>query len=164
MTYRADPVSQRDGSRLASSNCRMGAGATGLDFETRGGLQETAAELRERQLDQIGGTDSSDLALAWHSYGRTLRIRDGHTFDDALDDLAAGRLVMLDVWHAAAGGPCLSGSGAYGHTLAVAPEQHRRPLARVRSVVPPGRLALVARVARYGQAPRNGALACPFAA
>ena len=32
-------------------------------------------------------------------------------------------MVMLDVWHASTGGPCLSGSGAYGHTMIVAPER-----------------------------------------
>lgn len=40
-----------------------------------------------------------------------------------LDALEGGRLVHLDVWAATVGGPCLSGSGAYGHTIAVAPEK-----------------------------------------
>jgi hypothetical protein len=48
---------------------------------------------------------------------------DGSTFDDALADLGAGRCLQLDVWHATAQGPCLSGSGAYGHSMAVAPER-----------------------------------------
>jgi hypothetical protein len=78
--------------------------------------------MRARQSDQSGGTDSGDAAEAWASYGRTLRIRDGATFSDALADLRAGRLVHLDVFAAACAGPCLSGTGNYGHTIAVAPE------------------------------------------
>lgn len=119
MSYRATAVGQRDGSPLYASNCRMAAGATGLDHQTRGAIQTTAADLRERQLDQVGGTDSGDLARAWSSYGQRLTIRDGSTWDDALADLREGRLVMLDVWHASCAGPCLSGSGRYGHTLAL---------------------------------------------
>jgi len=121
-TYRAMPISQRDGSLLASSNCRMAAIATGLDYETAGAQLSNGAEMRARQDDQSGGTDSGDAAQAWRTYGPELRIRDGATFDDALEDLQDGRLVHLDVWHAAAAGPCVSGSGLYGHSIAVAPE------------------------------------------
>lgn len=123
MTYRAAPVTQRDGSALANSNCRMAAIATGLDYETLGGETSTGAKMRSYQDDQSGGTGSDDASVAWHrGYGKDLRIRDGNPWGDVLDDLRAGRLVHLDVWHAAVGGPCLSGSGAYGHTIAVAPE------------------------------------------
>lgn len=121
--YRAAPVTQRDGSPLASSNCRMASIATGLDHESRGSQLSTGAAMRARQDDQSGGTDSADAAQAWGTYGRTLVIRDGATFEDALADLDAGRLVHLDVWAADCAGPCLSGSGAYGHTIAVAPER-----------------------------------------
>lgn len=123
MTYRATPVTQRDGSPFANANCRMAAIATGIDFHTTGGTLSTGAEMRSRQSDQSGGTDSGDAAEAWETYGQDLRICDGLTWADAEADLEAGRLVHLDVWHATTGGPCLSGSGAYGHTLAVAPER-----------------------------------------
>ena len=121
-TYRAVPVSQRDGSSLANSNCRMASIATGLDYESAGIQVSNGAEMRSRQSDQSGGTDSGDAAEAWGSYGQTLRIRDGATWADAEYDLEAGRLVHLDVWAASAAGPCLSGDGGYGHTIAVAPE------------------------------------------
>ncbi len=121
--YRATPVTQRDGSALANSNCRMASVATGIDYHTLGAIVSTGAEMRSRQSDQVGGTDSGDAAKAWASYGQDLRIMDGSTFDDALADLDVGRCLQLDVWHAAAQGPCLSGSGAYGHTMAVAPER-----------------------------------------
>ena len=123
MTYRAVPVSQRDGSALQNSNCRMASIATGLDYHTKGGTLSTGAEMRARQSDQSGGTDSGDAAEAWDSYDEELRVRDGATWSDALSDLHAGRLVHLDVWAQACAGPCLSGTGAYGHTIAVAPEQ-----------------------------------------
>lgn len=122
MTYRAVPITQRDGSDLASSNCRMASIATGIDFETRGATTSTGSAMRARQSDQSGGTDSGDAVQAWRSYSETLAVGDGGTFDDLLDELAAGKLVHVDVWHASVGGPCLSGSGAYGHTMAVAPE------------------------------------------
>ena len=101
----------------------MASIATGIDYQTAGATLSSGSAMRARQPDQSGGTDSSDAAYAWESYGQALRIRDGATFDDALEDLEAGRLVHLDVWAAAAAGPCLSGSGAYGHTVAVAPER-----------------------------------------
>jgi hypothetical protein len=124
MTYRAAPISQRDGSALANSNCRMAAISTGIDHHTLGAIASTGAEMRSRQDDQAGGTDSGDAAQAWRTYGQDLRVMDGHTWADLAADLEAGRAVQVDVWHAAAGGPCLSGSGAYGHTLAIAPERN----------------------------------------
>lgn len=122
--YRATPVTQRDGSELANSNCRMAAIATGVDFHSLGAIRSTGAEMRSRQSDQTGGTDSGDAAQAWATYGQELVIRDGRTWADAVVDLEAGRCVQLDVWAATAGGPCLSGSGAYGHSMAVAPERN----------------------------------------
>ena len=121
--YRAIAISQRDGSALANSNCRMASIATGLDYESAGIQTSSGSQMRARQSDQSGGTDSGDAAEAWGSYGQTLRIRDGETWADALDDLEDGRLVHLDVWAQACAGPCLSGTGAYGHTIAVAPEK-----------------------------------------
>ena len=122
--YRASPVSQRDGTTLANSNCRMASIATGIDFHTNGGTTSTGAEMRARQSDQAGGTDSGDAAEAWASYGQSLRIRDGETFDDARADLVAGRFVHLDIWaKAMAPAGCPSGTAEYGHTIAVAPEK-----------------------------------------
>jgi hypothetical protein len=96
--------------------------AVGIDYHTLGDITSTGAEMRKRQDDQVGGTDSHDSAQAWLTYGQNLRIMDGSTFDDAIQDLRDGRCLQLDVWHATAQGPCLSGSGAYGHDMAVAPE------------------------------------------
>jgi hypothetical protein len=124
VTYRATPISQRDGSKLQFSNCRMASGATGIDYDTLGATVSTGSEMRRRSGDTAGGTTSDDIARAWRSYDQTITVRDGQTFDDLVRDLKAGRLVHIDVWHAAAEGPCLSGSGRYGHTMAIAPEQN----------------------------------------
>jgi hypothetical protein len=102
----------------------MAAGATGIDYDTLGGVTSTGVEMRRRCGDPAGGTTSDDIAKAWQSYGQAITIRDGRTFDDAIADLKAGRLVHIDVWHEAAEGPCLSGTGRYGHTMAIAPEQN----------------------------------------
>jgi hypothetical protein len=124
--YRPDPVTQRDGSSLANSNCRCASIATGLDYETRGSSSSSGKAMRGYMDDQSGGTSSSDARQAWsRGYSRSLTVRDGSTFDQLLADLRAGRLVHIDVWHAAVGsaaGICLSGSGAYGHTMAVLPD------------------------------------------
>jgi hypothetical protein len=101
----------------------MAAGATGIDYHTGGAVTSSGAAMRARQSDQSGGTDAGDLEDAWRTYGQTLTIRDVLPWDRVTDDLAAGRLVMLDVWHASMGGVCLAGSGNYGHTVAVAPER-----------------------------------------
>lgn len=120
-------VTQRDGSALASSNCRMASIAMGLDYETQGAETSTGAKMRTYTDDQSGGTDSGDARQAWdRGYGESLRVMDGHTFAEALDDLRAGRAVHLDVWHAKVKGPCLSGSGAYGHTIIVLPDHDER--------------------------------------
>ena len=125
MTYRAKPVTQRDGSKLASSNCRMASIATGVDYQTLGKKTSTGAKMRASQDDQAGGTDSGDARQAWsRGYSEALVVRDGDPWSQVLSDLKAGRLVHLDVWHATAGGPCLSGTGKYGHTMAVAPEKN----------------------------------------
>ena len=121
--YTPAPVTQRDGSPLANSNCRMASIATGLDYETGGAKRSTGAAMRSHTSDQSGGTDSGDAAQAWREgYGETLTVRDGRTWAEALAELVAGHLVHLDVWHATVGGPCLSGSGSYGHTMAVLPD------------------------------------------
>jgi hypothetical protein len=122
--FRPAPQTQRDGSEFANANCRMVGIAVGIEYHTSGAIVSTGAEMRTRQDDQVGGTDSGDSAQAWRTYGQDLRIMDGHTFDDALADLRDGRNIQLDVWHATTGGPCLSGSGAYGHDLNVNPEQN----------------------------------------
>ena len=75
MTYRADPISQRDGSSLANQNCRPASIATGIDYETRGGIRSSGATMRSRMSDQSGGTSSGDAAEAWRSYGESIVIR-----------------------------------------------------------------------------------------
>lgn len=120
--YKPAPISQRDGSSLANSNCRMASIATGIDYETKGGTKSTGSKMRSYSGDTSGGTSSSDAVHSWSTgYSRSLSVRDGRTFEDALADLRAGRFVHLDVWAAAMGG-CLSGDGGYGHTVAVLPD------------------------------------------
>jgi hypothetical protein len=118
--YRAEPITQRDGSAFANSNCRLASIAAGLDYHTLGAQLSTGAEMRARQSDQSGGTDSGDAAEAWASYGQTLRIRDGDTWAAVLVDLEDGRLVHLDVWAADCQTCCDS---ECGHTIAIAPEK-----------------------------------------
>jgi hypothetical protein len=121
--YRPAAITQRDGSEHASSNCRFAAAATGIDFHTLGSIESDGADMRDRSGDPSGGSTSDDAERSWSSYDQDLRVRDGLTWADAEDDLRDGRLVHIDVWHAAVGGPCLSGSGGYGHTMAIAPER-----------------------------------------
>jgi len=100
----------------------MASIATGIAYHTLGKDSSSGAKMRAYQDDQSGGTDSGDARQAWaRGYDEALVIRDGRTWPDVLDDLRAGRLVHLDVWHATAS-VCLSGSGQYGHTMAVAPD------------------------------------------
>jgi hypothetical protein len=122
--YRAKPITQRDNSSLQYSNCRMASISTGLDFHTLGKKTSTGGKMRTYTTDQSGGTDSGDAREAWtKGYSETLVSRDGKTWADALVDLRAGHLINLDVWHETCKGPCLSGSGRYGHNMAVAPEK-----------------------------------------
>jgi hypothetical protein len=122
--YRAKPVTQRDGSKLQNSNCRMASISTGLDFHTLGKETSTGGKMRSYTSDQTGGTDSGDAKESWRrGYAEVLTVRDGNTWAGVLADLKAGHLVNLDVWHEACQGPCLSGSGRYGHNIAVAPEK-----------------------------------------
>lgn len=122
-TYRPTAVTQRDGSELANSNCRMASIATGIDYHSGGTVTSTGRRMRTYTTDQAGGTDSADAREAWaKGYDQYLRVRDGGTWADVIADLEAGRLVHLDVWHATVGGPCLSGSGLYGHTMAILPD------------------------------------------
>jgi len=122
--YRAKPVTQRDGSPLQNSNCLMAACATGLDFDTLGKKTSTGSKMRQLSGDTVAGTTTDDIQTAWSKgYDEKVKDRDGQPWDKVLEDLWGGRLVMLQVWHATTGGPCLSGAGRYGHGLAVAPEQ-----------------------------------------
>jgi len=103
----------------------MASIATGLEYEDHA-KHSTGSKMRSYTADQSGGTDSGDAREAWlDGYGESLSIRDGYTFDTLLGDLRAGRMVHIDVWHASCGsaaGICKSGSGAYGHTMAVLPD------------------------------------------
>lgn len=123
MTYRAEPVTQRDGSELQNSNCLMAAAAVGLDFHTLGKKTSTGKKMRNYSGDTSGGTNTDEIERAWHTgYDEDPITRDGQPWSKVLEDLGNGRLVMLQVWHATVGGPCLSGSGAYGHGICLAPE------------------------------------------
>jgi hypothetical protein len=121
VAYRADPITQQDGSALANSNCRMASAAMGIDYHTLGGTTSTGKKMRDYSGDPDGGTTSDDAVKAWKHYGETLSVRDGQSFGEVLDALREGRLVHLDVWAATADGPCSDGN--VGHTIAVAPEQ-----------------------------------------
>src|SRR5262245_54253961 len=102
--YRATPITQRDGSPLANSNCLMAAAATGLDFHTLGGKTSTGARMRDYSGDTEGGTNSDEVVRAWdRGYDEHATMRDGHPWSDVVADLEAGRLVMLQVWHATTG-------------------------------------------------------------
>jgi hypothetical protein len=123
MTYRANPVTQRDGSRLQYSNCLMAAAAVGLDYHTLGSKTSNGAKMRGFSGDTAGGTNTDEIERAWkQGYAEDPLTRDGQPWTKVLSDLDQQRLVMLQVWHATTGGPCLSGSGNYGHGISVAPE------------------------------------------
>lgn len=122
-TRRPNFVTQRDGSSLANSNCRMASICMGLDYHTGGSKTATASKMRTYTSDQSGGTDSGDAKEAWdRGYDQSLDVEDGKTFSDAIASLREGRVVHLDVWHASMNDGCISGSGAYGHTIAVLPD------------------------------------------
>ena len=121
MTYRADHVTQKDGSVNQWNNCRMAAGATMLDFHTEGSKTSTGAKMRERQTDHAGGTDAYDLQRAWQSYDERLVIRNGKYWADLVNDRKKGWFVSLDVWYAELPDRCQQ-SGNIGHTIGVAPE------------------------------------------
>jgi hypothetical protein len=122
-TRRPKAVTQRDGSSLQNANCRMASISTGLDYETRGAKTSTGGKMRSHTTDQEGGTDSGDAKQAWdRGYAESLLIEDGSPWGDVLTALRAGKAVNLDVWHETVGGPCLSGSGRYGHNIFVLPD------------------------------------------
>lgn len=124
MTYIPKPVTQRDGSSLANSNCLMAAAAVGLDYETLGKKTSTGAKMRSYSGDSSGGTNSDEIEQAWaDGYNENPLTRDGQPFSKVVADLEAGRAVMLQVWHATTGKVCVSGSGAYGHGMTVLPKQ-----------------------------------------
>jgi hypothetical protein len=102
----------------------MASIATGLDYDTEGKKTSTGAKMRSHQDDQEGGTDSRDARQAWsQGYGENLDIQDGNSWAQLLADLKDYRLVHIDVWHKTVGSQvCVSGSGAYGHTMAVLPD------------------------------------------
>ena len=122
--YTPDPLTQRDGSALANSNCRPTSIAVGIQYQER--VKSSGSKMRGYMSDQSGGTDSGDAVEAWRKgYSADLTVRDGYTFDNALQDLAKGSAVHIDVWHASCGSQvCQSGSGQYGHTMFILPDQH----------------------------------------
>jgi hypothetical protein len=122
VTYRAEAITQQDGSSQANSNCRMAALATGLDYDTLGKKHSTGAKMRSYSGDPEGGTSSDDAERAFKHYSETLRVHDGEPWSAVENALEAGRLVHIDVWSATAGGPCCK--SACGHTMAIAPERN----------------------------------------
>ena len=126
MTYRAKPITQRDGSTLQYSNCLMAAAAVGLDYHTLGTKTSTGKKMRQLSGDSSGGTNSDEIQRAWErGYDEHAIIRDGQPWEKVIGDLKEGRLVMLQWWAATVGEVCISGSGAYGHGVTVAPESRR---------------------------------------
>ena len=59
--YRAEPITQRDGSAQENSNCRLASAATGIDFHTLGAITSTGAKMRSYSGDPEGGTTSDIL-------------------------------------------------------------------------------------------------------
>jgi hypothetical protein len=125
MTYRANPVTQRDGSTLQNSNCLMAAASVGLDYHTLGKKTSTGSKMRQYSGDLTGGTNTDEIERAWkRGYEEDPISRDGQPWSKVIQDLGEGRLVMLQVWAATVGSQlCLSGTGQYGHGISVAPEQ-----------------------------------------
>jgi hypothetical protein len=102
----------------------MAAAAVGLDYHTLGAKVSTGAKMRGFSGDTSGGTNTDEIERAWkQGYSEDPVTRDGNVWSKVLEDLAAGRLVMLQVWAATVGSQlCLSGSGQYGHGISVSPE------------------------------------------
>jgi len=124
MTYRATNVTQKDGSALQWSNCRMAVAATHLDFHTQGAKKSTGAKMRSYQDDKVGGTDSGDARTAWErGYEEALVIRDGRYWGDLVEDRDRGWFVSVDVWYASLPDRCQQ-SGNFGHTIGIAPENN----------------------------------------
>lgn len=124
MVYRAEPVTQRDGSSLENSNCRYASIATGIDFDTQGTITSTGKKMRDYSNDPSGGSWAEDGVRAWRNgYEMQLYVDDGEPFDNAIDLLHDGRLVHLEVWSATCGGPCCT--SACGHVMAIAPESRQ---------------------------------------
>jgi len=120
---RPKPVTQRDGSKLQNSNCRMASVSTGLDFHTVGAKTSNAGKMRSFTSDQTGGTGSDDAKEAWtKGFKQGLTIRDGGPWSGVLLALREGRGVNLDVWHAFLTSGCISGEGRYGHNIYVHPD------------------------------------------
>lgn len=127
MTYRAKPVTQRDGSALQFSNCLMATAAVGLDYHTLGEKTSSGTTMRRLSGDLAGGTNSDEVVRAWkRGYDEDAVMRDGHPWSKVIEDLKEGRLVMLQWWAATVGEVCISGTGAYGHGVAVAPESREQ--------------------------------------
>lgn len=120
--YRAVNVTQKDGSALQWSNCRMAVAATHLDFHTQGAKKSTGAKMRSYQDDQSGGTDSGDARTAWErGYDEQLVIRDGRYWADLVEDRQRGWFVSVDVWYASLPIRCQQ-NGQFGHTIGISPE------------------------------------------
>jgi hypothetical protein len=120
---RPKPVSQRDGTTLQNSNCRMASVSTSLDFHTTGLRTSTAGKMRSYTSDQSGGTGSDDAKEAWQrGFKQSLVIKDGGSWASVMAALKEGRGVNLDVWHALLFSGCISGTGRYGHNIYVHPD------------------------------------------
>lgn len=62
-----DPTTTRD-----AFLCTMSSGAMCLDYHTRGRISVWGGTLERHQNDHSGGTDLSDLGVAWRWYGQEL--------------------------------------------------------------------------------------------
>jgi hypothetical protein len=102
----------------------MAAAAVGLDYHTLGTKTSTGSKMRQLSGDLTGGTNTDEIERSWkRGYEEDPISRDGQPWAKVLEDLAAGRLVMLQVWAATVGSQlCLSGTGNYGHGISVTPE------------------------------------------
>ena len=85
------------GDNHAWNNCTMTSGAIGLDFHTRGRKRLWGGDMRHHQGDLVGGTDLSDLKVAWSHIGTgyNLIIKSGDGWDAVIAAHEQGRGVVI---------------------------------------------------------------------
>jgi len=104
-----------------NNNCTMVSGAMALDYHTAGLIRKRGGDLRHKQLDQVGGTDLSDVAYAWRKYGQTLAIAQG--WAGIRTRLGEGRCIILQGDSGDLDNSC-SESQDVAHAVLVHPDTH----------------------------------------
>jgi hypothetical protein len=100
MVYRPRNVPQDDGSRHQWENCTMASGATAIDRHTLGRIRTTGARMRACQYDQSGGTDLSDLRVAWsRCFSQNLDVRLKVSWATFIRTIKSGRGAVVVGWY-----------------------------------------------------------------